>query len=323
MSKLSAFVRKTKRRVRRFVNRTDLKKHGVLTAPFDPDIYTLDSPDLGLLGFPGSEVQNEPVYLCSSLCTKKQLDSAAFRYWAACIGEPWRLHRKLWEFCFVLQALYERGMLAKGKRGIGFAVGEEPLPAWMASMGCNIVATDLDAHDPRSLPWAQTNQLAENAAKLNKRGLCGAKEFAERVSFRPVDMNCIPQDLVDFDFNWSSCSFEHCGSIELGMRFIREQMKCLKPGGIAVHTTEINLTSDSDTISEGSTVIFRRQDIEAMVRDLKNEGHTVEKILVDLGHSPEDGFVDTFPYENDVHLKLCLFDRYVSTSIALVIRKQS
>ena len=54
-----------------------------------------------------------------------------------------RLHRKIWEFCFIAQALDERGMLARGRRGLGFAVGTEPLPAMFASRGCAIVATDL------------------------------------------------------------------------------------------------------------------------------------------------------------------------------------
>lgn len=259
--------------------------------------------------------------LTSCLCTQRQLASPAFRYWAGRLKEEWRLHRKLWEFCFVLQSLHERDMLQAGRRGLGFAVGQEPLPALMASLGCHLIATDLDASDQRADQWARTGQLASALDGLNTRKLCDPNQFIERVQFRCVDMNRIPEDLRDFDFTWSSCSFEHCGSIALGQRFLVEQMKCLKPGGIAVHTTEFNLSSTERTIENGTTVIFRRKDIEAIIRELHRDGHIVEPLHLDLGYSPEDATIDLFPYSDAPHLKLELFDKYVSTSIALIIRK--
>lgn len=235
--------------------------------------------------------------------------------------ENWALHRKLWEYCFILQALYERDMLQEGRRGLGFAVGEEPLPSLMASLGCEILASDLDVSDERAGVWAETAQLASTLEGLNARGICDPDQFKDRVSFRPIDMNRIPSEVCDFDFTWSSCSFEHCGSIGLGKRFLREQMRCLKPGGIAVHTTEYNLSSLEETVDEGTTVIFRRQDVEAMIRDLQAEGHTVEPLQLDVGSSLEDAHIDVFPYSDNVHLKLELFSQYVSTSVALIIRK--
>ncbi len=220
-----------------------------------------------------------------------------------------------------MQALYERGMLTGGRRGLGFAVGEEPLPSLMAKMGCSVVASDLDISDERAGVWAETAQLASTLEGLNSRRLCEDSAFRERVSFRPIDMNRIPDDVRDFDFTWSSCSFEHCGSIGLGKRFLREQMKCLKPGGVAVHTTEYNLSSIENTVDEGTTVIFRRQDVEAMIRDLQAEGHHVEPLQLDLGASEADAHIDVFPYSDNKHLKLNLFSQYVSTSVALIIRK--
>lgn len=291
-------------------------------APGDRAIYSSASPaDCNFLSYPGHTNVPESVTLESALCTKHHLSSPAFRFWARKLGEQMTMHRKLWEFCFVLQALYERGMLAEGKRGLGFAVGEEPLPALMASMGCSILASDLDAADERAAQWAETAQLASTLESLNARNLCDSSKFRERVSFRPIDMNRIPEDVRGFDFAWSSCSFEHCGSIELGKRFLQEQMKCLKPGGIAVHTTEFNLSSLDETIREGSTVIYRRQDIEEMVRALQSDGHRVEPLQLDLGDSKEDAHVDVMPYSDNRHLKLELAEKYISTSIALIIQK--
>lgn len=327
MSTLTKWARQVSGRRRESMRReiavmTGVSPYAAATALGSPEVYSYDPPvDCMALCYPGKQPPEECGRLLSCLCTHAQLESPAFRYWSTRMNESWRLHRKLWEYCFILQALYERDMLREGRVGLGFAVGEEPLPSLMASLGCKIVATDLDVADSRADVWAKSAQLAAGLAGLNKRQLCDESLFQERVSFRPVDMNRIPSDLTGVDFTWSSCSFEHCGSIGLGKRFLREQMKCLKPGGIAVHTTEYNLSSTEQTIDKGTTVIFRRQDIEALIRDLQADGHEVEKLQLDIGGSPEDSLVDIPPYSGDVHLKLQLFNEYVSTSVALIVKK--
>jgi hypothetical protein len=265
--------------------------------------------------------ESSEVRLSSGLCTKSQLESPAFRFWLDRIEVLYGMHRKLWEFAYVIQALYERGCLVPGRRGLGFAVGEEPLPALFASMGCEITATDLNPDDERARPWAETAQLASAKENLNRPSICSAPMFEKHVLYRHVDMNRIPRDLVDFDFTWSSCSFEHCGSIALGLSFVENQMACLRPGGIAVHTTEFNLSSNTETLTDGMTVIFRKQDIEGLVQRLREQGHHVEPISYILGKSKEDEVVDVFPYTTDPHLKLLIAEKYVSTSIGLIIRR--
>lgn len=272
--------------------------------------------------FPGGPAFDIPAHLVSSLCTAEQLDSAAFRYWLSEIGEVWRFHRKQWEFGYLMQALYERGCLADGKRGLGFAVGQEALPSYFAAQGCTIVATDLAATDSRAAGWAESGEWSSTVDVLNRRALCDPARFAERVTFRPVDMNHIPPDLTGFDFTWSSCSFEHCGSIELGMQFVLRQMDCLAPGGCAVHTTEFNLTSNTSTVTKGRTVIFRRADIEELVRRLRGLGHDVEPLDLTIGEHPLDWFVDQRPYAPDKHLRKRQ-GGYAATSIGLIIRKTS
>ena len=256
----------------------------------------------------------------SSLCTFDQLDSQRFRHWAAAIQEPWRAHRKLWELAYICETLDERGMLQPGRRGLGFAVGAEKLPALFAARGCAITATDLPADDERNQQWAQTGQWVGNLAALSHPGLCSEQVFRDNVRYRPVDMNAIPADLTGFDFTWSTCSFEHCGSIELGLRFLEEQMRCLAPGGIAVHTTEFNLSSNDSTVMDGGCVIFRLKDIEWIVAALRDAGHDVEPLDLSTGSRELDRHVDTAPYSQDRHLRLDLFG-YASTSIGLIIRK--
>lgn len=257
--------------------------------------------------------------LKSNVCNLAQLQSETFRQWAVRIHEPTtHIHRKIWEWCYIAQALHERGMLAPGKRGLGFAVGQEPLVALFASHGCEVVATDLDAGAAEQAGWVQTNQHAASLTALNQRGICPEAEFARRVSFRVVNMNDIPPDLRGFDFVWSSCSIEHVGSIELSLKFMERMTECLVAGGVAVHTTELNLSSRVNTFTTGHDIIYRRSDLAEMRRRLRKLGHAMEPFDYRLGKTPYDRFVDRPPYVLDPHLKLTI-GPYVSTSIGLIV----
>lgn len=265
---------------------------------------------------------SEGAYLSSVICTQEQLETEVFQDWAERLGEQRGfLHRKIWEYCFIAQALSERDMLQAGRSGLGFAVGQEPLTSLFCSMGASIHATDLFTDIAKKQGWVNTNEHASGIEKLNLRGLCSDELLKKNCTFRHVDMNNIPDDLSGFDFVWSSCSLEHLGSIAHGGEFIHNAMRCLKPGGIAVHTTEYNASSNLKTVDKGGTVLFRRKDINQIVRQLRKDGH---KISVDFtsGTLPADSFVDVPPYSNNPHLKLQLFN-YVTTSIGLIIQKSS
>jgi hypothetical protein len=257
--------------------------------------------------------------LTSCLCTQAQHELPEFRWWAEQMHEPHRLHRKLWEFCYIAHALHQRGMLAPGRRGLGFAVGKEPLPALFASFGCEIVASDLDFTSARDKGWTNSNQHASQLEDLNERGICPADEFRKLASFRVVDMNDIPADLTGFDFVWSSCAFEHLGSIKHGIRFIERMTRCLRPGGVAIHTTEFNLSSNFSTWSRGNCVIYRHKDVLKMIKLLELAGHEVEPLTLDRGQGPADQIVDQPPYQSAPHLKLQL-GQFVTTSLGLIIR---
>ena len=55
-------------------------------------------------------------------------------------------------------------------------------------------------------------------------------------------MNAVPDDLGRFDLVWSSCALEHLGTPQAGLDFIMRTLDLLEPGGLAVHTTELELT---------------------------------------------------------------------------------
>jgi SAM-dependent methyltransferase len=256
------------------------------------------------------------------LCTEAQLRSPTFRRWLAEMRQPYRPHRKFWEWAYIAQALHERGVLRPGARGLGFAVGAEPLAAVFAARGCAVVATDLDpgTADLLAARWLTSGQHATSYDLLNARGICPADEFARRVQLRYVDMNAIPDDLTGFDFVWSSCSLEHLGSLEHGMRFLENMARCLRPGGVAVHTTEFNVLSDHRTIEAGGDVLFRRRDIEEIADRLAAVGCRLAERDYHAGDSGNDWKVDMPPYQFHQHLKLD-YAGYVITSIGLIATK--
>ncbi len=257
----------------------------------------------------------------SELCKAQDWRTDWFKRWCKELNEPARFHRKQWEYVYIMQALWERGCIEKGKRGLVFAVGSEPLPSVFANYGCDIVATDIFPEEGIAKGWNSGDQLCFGVDSLNKRGLCTTDILNQHVIYKAVDMNKIPISLKNFDFNWSSCSFEHLGSIELGLDFLRNQLITLKPGGWAVHTTEFNVLSNNRTVKNGDTVIFRMKDIDRITNELRESGHHVEEVDYFLGGEPEDSMVDLSPHKETIHLKLQL-DEFVVTSIGLIIQKK-
>lgn len=253
-------------------------------------------------------------------CTQGQMEEPHYSYWCSQIREAPRMHRKQWEFCYILQALKNQGMLEEGKRALGFGVGIEPLPALFADRGVSVLATDLEPEGAADKGWVHTDQHARSKEQLNDRAICDPDKFEELVDFRYMDMNAIDSDLDgQFDFVWSACAFEHLGSIMHGLEFVLNSVKCLKPGGVAVHTTEFNCSSDRDTLDNASTVLFRKRDFLLLEKRLKLLGGEME-FNFNLGEQPLDLHIDTPPYSVDDHLKLQIM-RWTVTSFGIIVTK--
>jgi SAM-dependent methyltransferase len=256
----------------------------------------------------------------SQACTYGQFLSPIYSRWCKSINETPCTHRKQWEFVYILQVLSYHGFLKPGFRGLGFGVGQEPLPAYFASNGINVTATDMAAEDTVEAGWAATGQHADSLNALNTRGICDPELFLKRVHFETVDMNRIPEHLRGFDFTWSSCCFEHLGSIKAGLDFVRNSLETLRPGGVAVHTTEFNCSSNWHTVEKKHLVLFRRKDLEGLIKDLRSCGHEVTATF-HLGYTELDKHVDMPPYRNDKHLKLKISE-YTATSFGLTVVKK-
>jgi SAM-dependent methyltransferase len=288
--------------------------------------YRGDAFNFVYRGFVGDErplsSAPSPVPFGSTLCRQVHFALDQYRFWTRALKERPKFLRKQWEFVYIAQALYERGMLAPGRRGLGFGVGREPLPALFASFGCEVVATDQSLDGAIRAGWARTNEHSVDLSGLNDRGICTERMFSALASFAEVDMNAIPPALdASFDFCWSSCSLEHLGSLANGAEFVKRAMKTLKPGGVAVHTTEFNLSSNDATFEDRDLSIYRRRDIEALCAELAAAGHKVGGIDFEPGQGFADMVVDLPPFgRGEPHLRLRL-DQFDCTSIGLVVEK--
>ncbi|MHB8481842.1 MAG: class I SAM-dependent methyltransferase [Nitrospiria bacterium] len=266
--------------------------------------------------------KNEPTLetVTSQLCTASQFKSPLYNKWCAEFREAPKLHRKQWEFVYILHALFLHGMLSSGKSGLGFGCGKEPLPAVMARYGCKVLATDQDEGSAVEQGWTVSNQHSGKLDDLIHTDICPRELFLKNVSYRNIDMNKISPDLGQHDFIWSSCAFEHLGSIQKGLEFVLNSSRLLKPGGVGIHTTEFNLSSNKDTFESDTLVFFRKVDIEKLLIRLETEGYEVAPLNLYVGERLEEDFIDLPPYTSDIHLKLALFG-YLVTSLGIIVRK--
>ena len=263
-------------------------------------------------------VEGEPVFEApdSQLVSEAQFYSPRFEDWRKVMGWGRGLNRKLWEYLYILHAADHYAGLGAGVRALGFGVGKEILPSILAARGCEVVCTDYVPDASQSKGW-ESRSLDD----LVYASHCDPGLFRQRVSFRHVDMNAIPADLRGFDVLWSCGSLEHIGGIAKGAEFIARSLDCLRPGGIAVHTTEFNLSSNTATLDGDGICFFRRADIEHIAARLVREGHQVV-LNFTRGTSPADQHVDKPPYNYDLSLTT-LHAGFIITSIGLIIQKRA
>lgn len=265
------------------------------------------------------------VELESKACQQQDIESAWFAYWCQQMKVPVVYHRKMWEFCYILQVMYDHDLLKPKLRGLGFGCGEEPLPSLLAAYDIEITATDLDPQKSASKGWVETNQSMSSVNKIWLPELCSQELFKKNVSLRYVDMNYIPEDLENqYDFCWSACALEHLGSIDNGLRFIEKSLDTLVQGGVCIHTTELNYLQEENTIDNEGTVLFRKQDFIKLAQKLTAKGHQVAPLNFDIGSGFLDQFIDIPPYQEvqDAHLKLLVGD-FATTSFGIIIKKHS
>lgn len=280
----------------------------------------------------------EVVNLKSKPSTQEDIESKWLKYWCQQLKINPIYHRKIWELCYIPQAVYEHFETDKKLTGIGFGCGQEPLPSLFAAMGWNVTVTDLHPERAMGMGWIETGQYTDTLSQVFYSDIVDRQKFEQNVSLKYIDMNDISDDLKDsFNFCWSVCALEHLGSIQKGLDFIENSLKVLKVGGIAVHTTEYNYTNEPEIIDNWQTVIFQRNHFEELTKRLISKGYNVETLDFNVGNKPLDKFIDIPPFsvgegwisrdnwnknneDVGVHLKINI-DGYPCTCFGLIIKK--
>jgi hypothetical protein len=280
------------------------------------------------------------VNVVSKPTTQEDIESPWFKYWCKQLKTAPLYHRKLWEFAFLLQAIQDRGLFnRKELKGIGFGCGQEPLAAYFASKDISIVVTDLEPEKTSGMGWTNTGQHTSSLDMAYYADIVERDKFNNYVKHKFADMNDIPEDIgSNFDFCWSVCAMEHLGSIKKGLEFVENSLKVLKPGGIAIHTTEYNYLSESITIDDWPTVLFLSKHFEELATSLATKGHRMLGPNFDIGNGVLDRFIDLPPYafgeggwfklDNNqwdeinqvVHLKLAI-DGFPCTCFGIIVIK--
>lgn len=267
--------------------------------------------------------------ITSSVCKYDHFKNDWYREWASILSdtvdvstEMPRSYRKTWEWAIILQALRERGMMRYGRKGLGFAVGREPLSSIFAAHGVGILATDLSVEQSEG-GWIDTGQHSSSKDHLFYENLVERAQFDSAVSFQSADMRTLeglPEG--EFDFIWSSCALEHLGSREAGFDFVRNSTQLLKHGGIACHTTEYSVSSIDGIDIDKNSCVYGRKEIEEFSYTLRLARSAMEAMEYDAGHHDFDLNYDEYPYfePGKVHLKLKVGGT-ICTSALMIIRK--
>lgn len=261
-----------------------------------------------------------------SVPTVNDCMTAWYRIVAETINEDGNVRpsRKIWEYAAIFHAIRER-VYTKGRpsRGIGFGVGREPLPALFALCGVHTLATDQVITAPNARAhWGDTGQLSQCREDLRHKHVCTDWAFDDSVTFANVNMKDIPHGYDgQFDFTWSAGSLEHLGDMAAGEAFIRRSVECLRPGGYAVHTTELNLELNGNVCESGDTCFYRRADLEAIAERLRADGHTVEPFDFRRGTEPFDTYIEYEPYNHPVDAFALEACGVITTSVIIIIQR--
>jgi len=249
----------------------------------------------------------------SQLCTAAQFAEPAFDEIREALVTPRRMHRRVWQHVYIVSVLASMGCIGKGRSAIGLGVQRERIASLLASRGVEVVAI--------GRPGETTEQESRGGLHLFFPEIVQLEDFELLVHFTEADLREPELDLGGpYDMCWSCAMAQHMGTLDKVTGLLEGSLNLLKPGGVAVHTLDFNVGSDSATVEEPNFSIPRRRDIEALVTRLTRAGHEVLPLNLHPGHDTADGVVDTPPYGLP-HLKLQVGE-HVVTSLGIAVRKR-
>ncbi len=221
--------------------------------------------------------------------------------------DPGVFHRKIWEFNHTLYGLRRLRRLAPGATALGIGCGHEELMYFLANRIQRVVATDLYEGT-----WIGGESDADVLAHPAKYAPFKYRE--DHLEVRRMDALALAVAGDTFDFAFCLSSIEHFGRLQDKLQALQEMFRVLKPGGVAVLTTEVVL----NRLGRGAQY-FPAETLTALVRqagftldgepDLRVETETASPPLA----LPMDTFVSP-------HVVLRNFNT-IYTSVALFLMK--
>jgi len=210
----------------------------------------------------------------TQIATGEQLREPVAGGWLARLRPKGTSGPEHWRKVYTLQALRRYGLLEQGAVGLGFERSPSGMPAALAALGTRVVAAFPTRPGAQQKPAALKRDLSDRAP-------CGKAVFDENVSVRIVPWRRLPPDLANFDFLWSSRVNEMLYSVAETARFVEDAMRCLRPGGLAVHTFGYDLAPSGRATPSTKRVMMQQGDIERIALLLVSRGHTVAQFKID------------------------------------------
>ena len=190
----------------------------------------------------------------SQLCTRRQLGEPACRNWTRQLGlAPATLSLDAWERAYIQRVLDRYDVSRPGARGLGIGGLGDPLAEAIAVTGPRLTLTT-PGDPPAGAP------------------LPGGGAVAMRLDPAAVD------GLDGFDFAWAT----RAGGVgatdrQEVLRFVEDVLRTLKPGGLAVLVTDIDVRPLTTGAAGGAMI--RRADIDRIALLLISRGHQVAQVL--------------------------------------------
>ena len=238
------------------------------------------------------------------------------------------IHRKDWEWALGIIAMRRFGKLNEKSTAIGIGAGTEPVPFYLANKVKHVYATDLYGQN-EGWKRAAPSDFPENPKKYAPFPY---KEDALTVLRMDGTKLEFPSESFDTAFSFSS--IEHFGDSGDGknnhsgaLRSLKEIERVLKPGGLAVITTEY-IINDKE-----HPEFFNRRTIYSDLIDKLERLKLVEPLDLRMTTKTLDTVMDYYPVginwgnmdnefrKNHPHILLKI-KNILWTSIMLVFKKQ-
>jgi hypothetical protein len=248
----------------------------------------------------------------SQLCTAAQFAEPAFAEIIGAMGlRPTRTRAK-WENAWLVSVLATAGLIAPGRRGLAIDPGRERVASLLASRGAEVLGIGADPGDARGIEARRSRLFYPEIVPI--------EEFDRLVrfaAFEPTAIGGFPAASMDFCFSFGMPG--RLRSIEATLAFIEASLAPLRPGGLALHCLDFNLSSDKTTWELPNLVLLRRCDIEALAERLAPAGHRILAFNTHPGTDLLDEQVSATPGGTSGHRQR--HGVVVATSFGLAIRK--